>query len=145
MHLSALSIGCALFAAQAVARPQIELLSDAESGMTTAEVCRFSGKAAKGVLVVVADGQATMRLDGKLVEFKVAEVQCTTKCVSPGRHGTRTFRLVGAQARAVLSKPVFCHRDSEVCAGLPEGPASLTVSTNRGRVSVALWNPDCGF
>lgn len=143
MRVLALFIACALIAAQADAQPKIERLSDAEIQTAIAGACRFSSKAAGGVVALVAEGQATMRLDGKLVQFKVTEVQCTTDCVAPGRYGTRSFRLLADNARAGLSKRVFCHRDSEACSGLAEGPASLTVSTERGRARVALWHADC--
>ena len=84
-----------------------------------------------------------MHVDGRAVVLAVNEARCQRDCVSPGVPGVRVFHFRTTGVRATLRKHVGCPRDAEVCAGLPEGRASLTVATSKGRTVLAVRNEYC--
>ena len=137
-------LAVALFANAASASPTLgEVASSPERDFQ----CIFSlVPSARSVLVVNESSfLAAMHVDGKAVDLQVQELQCTSNCVSPGRHGIRRFKLVSHGIHGTLTKRVFCNRDSEVCAGMFAGTAHLSIQTARGRLAVVVHHPDCGL
>ena len=84
-----------------------------------------------------------MRLDGKLVSLRVEEKNCGNNCVGPGRSGVVVYRFLGPGVRATFTKTVTCARHAEACGGLPEGIASVAVSTSAGRTVTSVWGEYC--
>ncbi len=109
--------------------------------------CRFLTPphgSTKGREVLSLSGdQAKLHFRGRVLLLKIRELPCGNRCVAPGRPGQRELELIGDGLRATLVKPLLCSRDSEVCSGLPAGPATLTLLEARGRTVLRLWNDDC--
>ena len=109
--------------------------------------CRFSVLSPRnedrGVVLEWVGTKATMQIDGKTLTLDVNEARCSQDCVTPGKRGVRVIHFLNSRAQATLRKAIFCHKDSEVCSGLPEGPANLVVSTAQGRTSLSVWNQSC--
>ncbi len=136
-----------LAGASAVAAPNLYPLSDTD--LKSTQSCRFlSGGSAAGqgrtVLQWGMEG-ASMRVDGRLVSLTVEEQNCGARCVAPGRSGVRVFKFSGSGVSATLEKAVSCHKDSESCGGIPEGTATLSVSTSEGHTVATVWGEYCDF
>lgn len=140
---TALSV-CLLMSPCASAAPRVEPLPAASGPAPDCEVrARGPADSAGATVLRWAGAQGAMQIDGQAIVLGVNEEQCATDCVRPGRSGARVFHFRAPGVHARLSKRVVCGRDAEVCAGLPEGTASLVVSTARGRADLTVWNGYC--
>lgn len=114
------------------------------SDLDATSFCQFSSaRARESIVLEINLREARMRIDGSLVTLSVAEKQCVSNCVGPGRSGLRVFQLSGSGVSATLTKQVTCARDAEVCGGLPEGTAQLAVSNAAGQTAMTLWGAYC--
>ena len=131
-----------LMATAAAAGPELGALPG--SADADPQACPFSRKDATGnVVLLLKHAEASMVLEGKLLRLRVEELDCMSNCVAPGRSGVRTFLLTAPEVRVRLTKGVTCHKDSEVCGGLPEGEALLRVSTASGETALQIWGKYC--
>ena len=131
--------------ASAAAAPRIEPLREID--LVASQACHFRLPATRRqngqVVMQWGAGQASMRLDGRLVRLEAEEAKCMSNCVVQGGRGERTFVFTGSGVKATLKKNVACARDSESCAGLPEGTARLIVSMPTGRTVATVWGAYC--
>jgi len=135
----------ALLCSVAFANPKVGAL--VEPVLSSETGCRFSvlgaGPENRYVILEWVGTKATMKIDGKTLALDVSEARCSEDCVSPGKRGVRVIHFLSDKAQATLRKPIFCHKDSEVCSGLPEGTAKLIVSTAQGSTALPVWNQSC--
>lgn len=119
----------------------------AESAVGSTQECRVSAiqsSGAGGVAVLQWSGtKGILQMGGRSVTLAVSEEPCTSDCTRPGQDGFRVFQFHGDGVHATLRKQVSCARDAEVCQGLPAGRATLTLSTEKGRIRLTARNDEC--
>ena len=125
--------------------PKIAALPEPQVGALQGCQVRATGSSqARGELVLAWTGTtASMQIDGQPRPLVATEARCTRDCVGPGKSGVRVFLFRNQDIRATLRKRVFCHRDAEVCGGLPAGQARLEVETANGTAVLAVQNSYC--
>jgi hypothetical protein len=133
MHLALLIIALAVLSSYALAKPSVGAVSEPPNNTPSCRVYSASEQSTQGQLVLYWSSQAAnMHVDGQTLSLTPSELRCRSQCVSPGSSGFRVFQFSNGRVQATLRKRVSCPRDAEVCGGLPEGPAQLTVRSSAG-------------
>ena len=147
MNLWWSNLATMLFCSKAFAIPELSPLSASDLEPESSLNCYFRLQSSEGepgaVVLELKASSALIGVDNSRTRLVVTEADCKDDCVTPGTTGLRVLELLGERGSATLRKQVFCHRDSEVCAGLPEGAAILKISTSLGQAELTVWNNYC--
>ena len=129
---------------QASSRPGIAPVPADSLAPDACRVYHTDPNSKKRILVLFWTGpKAEMHIKGRHTVLSVSEVTCHRICVAPGKSGIRRFHFQTNGVRASFRKVIDCHRDAEICSGLPEGAAELRVSTPSGTTLLTVYNAYC--